>query len=85
MAEPKYVGEIKATLATLVERSKNTYDLCEKLEQHQVIQNGKVDVLEEQTAKNTTNIKWVIRILSGGGIITGITTGAIKIRDLIVN
>ena len=62
MAEPKYVGEIKATLATLVERSVNTYKLCEKLEQHQAIQNGRV-------TKLTIGLVSLVSLLVGLGIL----------------
>ena len=40
MPEPKYVQEIKLTLATVNERTANIYHVMERMEQHQALQNA---------------------------------------------
>ena len=46
----KILGEQGKTLATLLERSHNTYHIVEKIEQHQVTQNGTVADLVSRVA-----------------------------------
>ena len=66
-------------LIRLDERTANIYHLTEKQEQHLSDLNDSIARHGKQIVSNSTNIKWITRILTASGITGGMATIAGKI------
>lgn len=63
-------------LIRIDERTHNTYKLVEQI-------NGTVDEHSKQITRNTTNIRWIVKILGVGVLLIGAGTGIAKVLGFI--
>ena len=69
-------------LIRLDEKTNNIWNLTEKQEQHLDRLNSSLSDHAVQIAQNKTSIKWIVRVLSAGGLIGGAGTGVSKLLGL---
>lgn len=62
-------------LIRLDERASNTYHLCEKLEQHQGVQNERLSEHDKITASNKKSIGLLWKVFIASGVVGGIGGG----------